>query len=542
MEMSNLNSTKQKLEVENQIDEDEENEENSNDSYSFVSKPKNDSNYTLSEDSKTELSLKNSVSNSVSNISSLQVKGMKNKATEEMQRAINDINYGVAQLIDIRMDVTRNTSDAFQQQQQQQASLKVIFNELPNSRRSRSNSLTGKYSHDSDNSKRHKAKVSPIPTLTIVEQVAEEAMMTPAHDSLRQKHLTLRMDHKPISEKDNESSIQRRSVENENFTKSAESVTPKSTELKQSSYSQGPNSQVRSQSGLRNEDIMTIQEPAGLRRSISQGSKIIEETEPTDRQRESMNFKPENQTAGTLSGSLERQGINSYVNWLESRLIQKNKTSTTVDKKRDIIIRKKKKKTDSRNAYLSEIETQIKNMKNQNTKQLKTLTNNTFEVKDRFALSKKIEKMEQVQKFQNLKIFNQDMKNEHFRNYKVQGQTQRLTEKLNKFKKQKNNNTTISSLKSQERGLNSENLKVPSQTQSRTYDNTIDDQQGSSSIQANDRYKCMTFPSNAEAFNSKAEDTISNESHLKLDNKSPVVTRNDFISFDRRGKTDRPIT
>jgi len=70
-----------------------------------------------------------------------------------------------------------------------------------------------------------------------------------------------------------------------------------------------------------------------------------------------MNFKPENQTAGTLSGSLERQGINSYVNWLESRLIQKNKTSTTVDKKRDIIIRKKKKKTDSRNAYLSEIET-----------------------------------------------------------------------------------------------------------------------------------------------------------------------------------------
>jgi len=45
------------------------------------------------------------------------------------------------------------------------------------------------------------------------------------------------MDHKPISEKDNESSIQRRSVENENFTKSAESVTPKSTELKQSSYS-----------------------------------------------------------------------------------------------------------------------------------------------------------------------------------------------------------------------------------------------------------------------------------------------------------------
>ena len=84
MEMSNLNSTKQKLEVENQIDEDEENEENSNDSYSLVSKPKNDSNYTLSEDSKTELSLKNSVSNSVSNISSLQVKGMKNKATEEM--------------------------------------------------------------------------------------------------------------------------------------------------------------------------------------------------------------------------------------------------------------------------------------------------------------------------------------------------------------------------------------------------------------------------------------------------------------------------
>ena len=53
----------------------------------------------------------------------------------------------------------------------------------------------------------------------------------------------------------------------------------------------------------------------------------------------------------------------------------------------------------------------------------------------------------------------------------------------------------------------------------------------------------MTFPSNADdAFLSKGEDTISNEMPIKLDDKSPVVTRNDFISFDRRGKTDRPVT
>ena len=112
---------------------------------------------------------------------------------------------------------------------------------------------------------------------------------------------------------------------------------------------------------------MVIREPSALlRKSVSQSSKIIEETEVTEQIRESANFRPEDTSAGSLGRQV---GINSsYVNWLESRLVQKNKTASALGKKRDIIIRKKKNKTDSRNAYLNEIETQIKNMKNQNAK------------------------------------------------------------------------------------------------------------------------------------------------------------------------------
>ena len=45
-------------------------------------------------------------------------------------------------------------------------------------------------------------------------------------------------------------------------------------------------------------------------------------------------------------------------------MIQKNKTSHTIDKKRDVYVRKKKKRSLSRNVYMNEIEMQINNMKN----------------------------------------------------------------------------------------------------------------------------------------------------------------------------------
>jgi hypothetical protein len=71
--------------------------------------------------------------------------------------------------------------------------------------------------------------------------------------------------------------------------------------------------------------------------------------------------------------SSERREFNSYTNWLEKRILSKNKTSINVDKspkrKRPealATIKKKKKKMMSRNAYLDEIQLQISTLKNHN--------------------------------------------------------------------------------------------------------------------------------------------------------------------------------
>ena len=75
----------------------------------------------MSEDSRTHpepvdgASVKSSKSVSLSVSQTTSVKGIKTRKEskdQDMQNAINDINYGVAELIDIRMDVTKKTSDA----------------------------------------------------------------------------------------------------------------------------------------------------------------------------------------------------------------------------------------------------------------------------------------------------------------------------------------------------------------------------------------------------------------------------------------------
>ena len=138
--------------------------------------------------------------------------------------------------------------------------------------------------------------------------------------------------------------------------------------------------------------------------------------------------------------------------------------------------------------------------------------------------------MEQIQRIQNLKIYNQETKYENIKNYKVLSQTKKLTEKLNKVKKQKHNHT-ISSIKSHDRGQGVETLKAISPTQSHTKEDfTVDDQQGNSSS-ANERYKVFTFPSKDENFS------------IKLDDKSPepIATRNEIVSF-QTNRQERPVT
>jgi hypothetical protein len=79
---------------------------------------------------------------------------------------------------------------------------------------------------------------------------------------------------------------------------------------------------------------------------------LMETPDLQHEQRGSQSFKPASNTVQNI----DRVGINSYVNWLESRMIQKNKTSHTIDKKRDVYVRKKKKRSLSRNVYMNEIE------------------------------------------------------------------------------------------------------------------------------------------------------------------------------------------
>lgn len=98
----------------------------------------------------------------------------------------------------------------------------------------------------------------------------------------------------------------------------------------------------------------------------------------------------------------------NYVDWLEKRMVHKNKTSIVVDRqfKRmnpDIVVKKRKKKSvNARNVYLEEIEHQIKSLKQQNAQQIKTLTSPN-EIKNCYLQYKKIEKMEQLTKLENLK-------------------------------------------------------------------------------------------------------------------------------------------
>ena len=46
----------------------------------------------------------------------------------DMQDAINEINYGVAELIDMRLDITRKTSDAMENIRQAQKEIKTKKN------------------------------------------------------------------------------------------------------------------------------------------------------------------------------------------------------------------------------------------------------------------------------------------------------------------------------------------------------------------------------------------------------------------------------
>lgn len=107
-----------------------------------------------------------------------------------MQSAINDINYGVAQLIDIRLDVTKNKSDALQQ-----VSLEMKPS-LSNSKASAKRSSDSNSLHNRRYSEEHKSRGSNRkkrqPVKEEIREDLDEEFATPGNNTNCNKILYLK--------------------------------------------------------------------------------------------------------------------------------------------------------------------------------------------------------------------------------------------------------------------------------------------------------------------------------------------------------------